>query len=74
MVGTMGYGQNYGYRVLVLSNVCHISALRVPCWPVIVSKGSIPKKKISQIVEKVHNFLDPPPPRIMWTILNLGKK
>ena len=24
-------------------------------------------------MEKVHNFLDPPPPRIMWTILNLGK-
>ena len=23
-------------------------------------KGSIPKKKFSQIVEKVHNFLDPP--------------
>ena len=26
------------------------------------SKGSIPIKKMSQKGEKVHNFLDPPPP------------
>ena len=37
-------------------------------------RGAI-KKKMSQIVEKVHNFLDPPPPpRMIWTFLNLGKK
>ena len=31
--------------------------------------------KMSQKVEKVHNFLDPPPhsPRMFWTFLNLGK-
>ena len=40
-VGTMGYNRNYGYCVLVLSNVCHISALGVPCWPVIVSIGKL---------------------------------
>ena len=29
---------------------------------------------MSQKVEKVHNFLDPPPfPRMFWTFLNLGK-
>ena len=32
------------------------------------------KKKKFQIMEKVHNFLDPPPsPRMIWTFLNLGK-
>ena len=31
-------------------------------------------KKMSQKVEKVHNFLNPPPsPRMIWTFLNLGK-
>ena len=34
--------------------------------------GEPSKLKMSQIVEKVHNFLDPP--RIIWAILNLGKK
>jgi len=29
---------------------------------------------MSQNLGKVHNFLDPPPPRVMWTILNLRKK
>ena len=29
---------------------------------------------MSQIVGKVHNFLDPPPPRIIWTILDMKKK
>ena len=24
-------------------------------------------------MEKVHNFLDPPSPRMIWTFLNLGK-
>ena len=28
---------------------------------------------MSQKVEKVHNFLDPPSPRMIWTFLNLGK-
>ena len=31
------------------------------------------KQKMSQIVEKVHNLLDPPP-RIMWTFFEFGKK
>ena len=39
----------------------------------ILTKGSHPNIKMSQIVEKVHNFLAPPPPRIIWTILKLGK-
>ena len=26
-----------------------------------------------QKVEKVHNFLDPPSPRMFWTFLDLGK-
>ena len=38
-----------------------------------IGLGEPPKKIMSQIVEKVHNFLDPPPPRIIWTFLNLGK-
>ena len=36
--------------------------------------GEPSKKKKSPIVEKGHNFLGPPPPRMMWTFLNLGKK
>ena len=28
---------------------------------------------MSQKVEKVHNSLDPPSPRMIWTFLNLGK-
>ena len=40
--------------------------------PQIIREAS--KIKMSQRVEKVHNFLDPPPsPRMFWTFLNLGK-
>ena len=36
--------------------------------------GEPSKKKMSQKLEKVHNFLAPPPSlRVIWTFLNLGK-
>ena len=38
----------------------------------IISLGEQSKLEMSHIVEKVHNFLDSLP-RIIWTILNLGK-
>ena len=31
------------------------------------------EKQLSQKVEKVHNFLDPPSPWMSWTFSNLGK-
>ena len=35
--------------------------------------GEQANQKLSQTVEKAHNFLDPPYPRKFWTFLNLGK-
>ena len=44
---------------MMIQDICLKLLIWTLWW---LSKGSIKKKKMSQKVEKVHNFLDPPPP------------
>ena len=43
-------------------------------WAQLVFIGGAIKKKMSQIVEKVHNFLDPPTPQDNLDYFEFGKK
>ena len=48
----------------------HCKVLFASAWRVLRGQFKI---KNTIICGKVHNFLDPPSPRIIWTFLNLGK-